>query len=64
MHNVFYATEKIRSNRKFADLPIILVTSLASEDDRKRGLEVGADAYISKPDFDQTLFLDTLARLL
>ncbi|CAM3728630.1 hybrid sensor histidine kinase/response regulator [Polynucleobacter arcticus] len=55
---------KIRSNRKFADIPIILVTSLASEDDRRRGLDVGADAYISKSDFDQTVLLDSIARLI
>ncbi|MBU3629094.1 response regulator [Polynucleobacter sp. AP-Reno-20A-A9] len=55
---------KIRANRKFSDIPIILVTSLASEDDRRRGLEAGADAYISKSDFDQTVLLDSIARLI
>ena len=55
--------EKIRKNRKFAELPIVLVTSLATEEDRRRGLEAGADAYISKSEFDQTLLLDCLARL-
>lgn len=57
-------TAKIRSNRKFSDIPIILVTSLASEDDRRRGLEAGADAYISKSDFDQTVLLDSITRLI
>ncbi len=55
---------KIRANRKFSDIPIILVTSLASEDDRRKGLEAGADAYISKSDFDQTILLDSIARLI
>lgn len=57
-------TAKIRANRKFSDIPIILVTSLASEDDRRKGLEAGADAYISKSDFDQTILLDSIARLI
>lgn len=57
-------TAKIRANRKFSDTPIILVTSLASEDDRRRGLEAGADAYITKSDFDQTVLLDSLVRLI
>lgn len=57
-------TAKIRANRKFSDIPIILVTSLASEDDRRRGLDAGADAYISKSDFDQKILLDSIARLI
>lgn len=57
-------TAKIRAHKKYADLPIILVTSLASEDDQRRGLEAGADAYISKPSFDQQALLDCLARLI
>lgn len=57
-------TTKIRSNKQYAELPIILVTSLASEEDQRRGLEAGANAYISKPSFDQRLLLDCLARLI
>jgi two-component system chemotaxis sensor kinase CheA len=57
-------TEKIRADDKYAELPIILVTSLASEEDQRRGLEAGANAYISKPSFDQRVLLDCLARLI
>ncbi len=56
--------EKIRANKKYAELPIILVTSLASEADKRRGLEAGANAYISKPEFDQRALLDSLKRLI
>jgi two-component system chemotaxis sensor kinase CheA len=45
-------------------LPVILVTSLASNEDRKKGLEAGANAYIAKPAFDQQLLLETLKRLI
>jgi len=62
--NGLVLTEKIRANRKYAELPIILVTSLASEEDQRRGLEAGANAYISKPSFDQRVLLDCLARLI
>jgi two-component system chemotaxis sensor kinase CheA len=41
-----------------------LVTSLSSEEDKKRGIEVGANAYITKRAFDQSLLLETLARLI
>ncbi len=57
-------TAKIRADRSRADLPVVLVTSRASEADRRGGLEAGADAYITKQEFDQTILLDSLARLL
>ena len=57
-------TEKVRQNTKYRELPIILVTSLSSDEDRQRGLEAGASAYITKPAFDQKILLDTLRRLI
>jgi two-component system chemotaxis sensor kinase CheA len=56
--------EKIRAIPEYADLPVILVTSLASDDDKRRGLEIGANAYITKPEFDQSILLDCLERLV
>jgi two-component system chemotaxis sensor kinase CheA len=55
---------RIRQDAKYRELPIILVTSLASDADRKRGVEVGANAYITKGTFDQTVLLTTLRRLV
>ena len=57
-------TEKIRQDKKYKEMPVILVTSLASNEDRQRGMEAGANAYISKPSFDQKVLLDTLRRLI
>jgi two-component system, chemotaxis family, sensor kinase CheA len=57
-------TERVRREPKYNELPIILVTSLATEEDKRRGVEVGANAYIAKPAFDQGLLLDTLRRLI
>lgn len=57
-------TEKIRADRKYAELPIILVTSLASEADQQRGLNAGANAYIAKPSFDQRVLLEVLQKLV
>jgi two-component system chemotaxis sensor kinase CheA len=57
-------TARIRQELHYRDLPVILVTSLASDDDKRRGLEVGANAYIPKPSFDQRVLLDTLQRLI
>jgi two-component system, chemotaxis family, sensor kinase CheA len=57
-------TERIRREPKYTELPIVLVTSLATDNDKRRGIEVGANAYIAKPTFDQGLLLDTLRRLI
>jgi len=56
--------ERIRREPKYAELPVILVTSLASNEDKRRGLEAGANAYITKPAFDQQVLLDCLERLI
>lgn len=56
--------ETIRSSARFASLPVVLVTSLESPDQRRRGLEVGADAYIVKSSFDQEELLETVRQLL
>ncbi|MGR9052430.1 MAG: hybrid sensor histidine kinase/response regulator [Gammaproteobacteria bacterium] len=57
-------TERVRADARYRDLPVILVTSLASDNDKKRGLDVGANAYIPKPTFDQRTLIETLKRLI
>ncbi|NMG45018.1 response regulator [Aromatoleum toluvorans] len=55
---------RIRREVRHAHLPVILVTSLASDEDRMRGLEAGANAYITKPGFDQKELIECLERLI
>ncbi len=57
-------TEAIRKDKRHADIPIILVTSLSSEADQRRGLEAGANAYLVKSAFNQKVLLDCLVRLV
>lgn len=57
-------TERLRADPRLRKLPIVLVTSLASADDQRRGLEAGADAYITKGSFNNQLLLSTLERLI
>jgi two-component system chemotaxis sensor kinase CheA len=42
----------------------VLVTSRDAREDRERGIEAGADAYIVKGGFDQDRLLDTIRRLI
>jgi two-component system chemotaxis sensor kinase CheA len=60
----FALAEAIRGSTRFRDLPVVLVTARESDQDRARGLEVGADAYLPKSTFDQTVLLQTIAQLL
>lgn len=57
-------TVKIREQKEYSELPIILVTSLASDEDRKRGADAGANAYIPKGTFNQDVLVETLKRLV
>ena len=60
----FGLTSKLRGHSKYRDTPIIIITSRDKEEDKRRGIEVGADAYIVKGDFNQTGLVDTLHSLL
>jgi len=60
----FQLTSSIRHELGLADLPVVIVTSLASESHKRRGLEVGAQAYIVKSQFNQNSLLETVQQLL
>ena len=61
--NGFELTTKIRTELGLAELPVVLVTALGSREDRERGVDVGANAYIVKGSFDQSDLLKTVQRL-
>jgi two-component system, chemotaxis family, sensor kinase CheA len=54
----------IRSEPQRSTLPVVVVTARDGEEDRRRGAEAGADAYIVKGEFDQQALLATVGRLL
>lgn len=57
-------TSRIRGDKKLAELPVVLVTALESREDRERGIDVGANAYIVKSSFDQSNLLEVIRRLI
>ncbi|MEJ2199721.1 MAG: response regulator, partial [Desulfuromonadaceae bacterium] len=61
--NGFDLTNRVRNEKGLEDLPIVLVTALASREDRERGIDAGANAYIPKGTFDQANLLDVMKRL-
>jgi two-component system, chemotaxis family, sensor kinase CheA len=60
----FTLTEEIRARPDFAGLPVVILTSRASDEDRRRGLDAGADAYVVKSAFDQKALVEAVERLL
>jgi two-component system cell cycle response regulator len=56
---------RIKSNPKSQFIPVIMVTALDQVEDRVRGLEAGADDFVTKPVNDAALFcrLKSLVRL-
>ena len=62
--NGFDLAARIRADRRLAELPIVLVTALDTPEDRARGIDVGADAYIVKGSFDQSNLLEAVRRLV
>jgi len=57
-------TRHVKQDDDLKHIPVVLVTALESEEDKKEGIEVGADAYIMKSAFDQSNLVSTIKSLL
>jgi two-component system chemotaxis sensor kinase CheA len=62
--NGFGLTAKVRADKKLANTPVVLVTALDSREDRERGIDAGANAYILKSGFEENNLLDVVRRFL
>jgi two-component system chemotaxis sensor kinase CheA len=62
--NGFELTTRIRHDNLLSAIPVILVTALDSPDDRQRGMESGANAYIVKGSFEQSNLMEMIHRLI
>lgn len=62
--NGFQFTSWLKKDSPFSNIPVIMVTSLASDEFKKKGVEAGADSYIIKGQFDQKKLIDTINELL
>jgi len=62
--NGFELTEWVRGNSAVRELPVVIVSGQESPEDRRRGLEAGANSYILKSTFDQDSLLQTVEGLI
>jgi two-component system phosphate regulon response regulator PhoB len=59
----FDLCRKLKSDARTSQMPIIMLTAKAQERDRVRGLELGADDYVTKPFSPRELVLRVQAQL-
>ncbi len=57
-------TRSIKQDPKFRSLPVIIVSYRDRPEDRARGMEVRADAYLTKSDFQEHGFIDVVHGLI
>ena len=60
----FELTERLRQMEEHRDVPVVIVSSRTSDEDKRRGIKVGAQAYIVKNRFDQGTLLQTVQTLI
>ena len=62
--NGFELTRKVRGSQNMKDLPVLLVTSLNAPEDRRQGIEAGADAYVIKGSSQHDELLQMVRRMV
>jgi CheY-like chemotaxis protein len=53
-----------RVRERWPRLPMVMLTTRGSDEDRRRAATLGADAYLIKAEFEQTRLIDTVSRLI
>ena len=61
--NGYKVARMLKFDEKFSHIPIIMLTAKIQEKDKKTGVEMGADAYVTKP-FDTGQLLQKVKEIL
>jgi two-component system chemotaxis sensor kinase CheA/two-component system sensor histidine kinase and response regulator WspE len=56
-------TRRVKATPRFVKLPIVILSSLSAPEERRRGVDAGADAYIVKGEMDAENLAATFERL-
>lgn len=56
-------TRRVKATPRFVKLPIVIMSSLSAPEERRRGVDAGADAYLVKGELDAESLAVTLERL-
>jgi two-component system chemotaxis sensor kinase CheA len=62
--NGFEFAKSLRALEEYRDIPIIIVSSLSRDEDKRKAIQAGAQAYIVKGSFDQGTLLETVETLI
>jgi len=62
--NGFELISHIKQHEKLKTLPVMVVSYKNKEEDRLRGLEAGADYYLTKSSFQDNSFIDAVTDLI
>lgn len=60
----FSLTAHLRQDERYRQVPVIIVTSREKPEDKRRGIQVGATAYIVKGAFDQHGLIETVQNVI
>jgi two-component system chemotaxis sensor kinase CheA len=60
----FKMVEELKQDNRYKDIPVIMVTALQRDEEKRKGIEVGASAYIVKSTFEQGNLLETIQTLI
>lgn len=60
----FEVVKKIKEDEELSDLPIFIFTDLSDEDSKNRSLELGADYYFIKEEFDIYEFAEKVKKII
>jgi chemotaxis protein histidine kinase CheA len=62
--NGFELLARVRAEPETKEMPVVVLTAKGSDDDRKKGVELGADAYLLKGDFKQERLVGLIHNLI